>query len=199
MSNKLKYFVIGISIVAAYFAFTVYQKRSNETQVAKSAAPAAAPADAAAAAKPAEPAPMNGISKAFADQGVTNCVEKITQVTNFIGVGENTGAFLFPHLKDADKGLLSVSMEVGGDKGVFAYASANFAPTGKNTCSGQYDAVAYWPQACIDVAKTQFKGAKIASLLKKNIGVIELGPTTRVFLMGVDKEACVTIKKELVF
>ena len=143
------------------------------------------------------PADANPLTKAFAGKGVTSCAARINQVTNFLGSGGTTGAFLFIPSQKVNQQLVSASMEVVDKDKKSAYMSASFASNQANGCGAVYDAIAWWPNKCEEVASSQFNGKKSIGNLKQSIGVLDLGPTTRVFLMPAG-DGCISIKKEVV-
>ncbi len=141
----------------------------------------------------------NSITQSFIGQGATACSAQINQVTNFLGTGGATGAFLFVPPSNPEKSMISSSLEIIGQNNSMAYATVTFAPNQANGCEAIYDAVTWWPQSCAVVANSQFPNQKHDGVLKQNIDVINLGPTTRVFLMPAGSSGCVSIKKEVVF
>ncbi len=139
----------------------------------------------------------NAIAKGFSDKGVVSCTARINQVTNFVGSGGATGAFLFLPPPPQDQRLASTSIEVVDKDKKSVYVSSSFAPNQANGCAAVYDAVAWWPAKCDAVASSQFPGQKQVGIIKQNIAILEINAVTRVFLMPAG-EGCISIKKEVV-
>lgn len=138
----------------------------------------------------------NSITQAFVAKGTKTCADKIDTITNFIGTGAITGAILYFPASQADKNLVSVSLEAVDKDKKSAYASASFAPNGTGGCSAVYDAVSWSADSCETVAEKQFAGKKIAGKVKENVLTLELNQNARVFLLPT-KDGCISIKKEL--
>lgn len=151
-------------------------------------------------AQQAEPTPVNpvvnGITQAVVQQGALNCAARVNQVTNFVGFTQQGGSMLMMPGTQPDQRILPIAMEVPVNGGS-AYISATFAPNQANGCGATYDAVVYWPDKCDVVTSKQFAVFKKIGLLKKEITVLDGGPTTKVFLMQAGK-GCLSIKKEVV-
>ena len=77
-----------------------------------------------------------------------------------------------------------------------AYASADFSPSFDGACGASYQAIAYWPGNCAEVAKTRFSANKLLGVVKRNIMMLELSKLGRIFLMPAGP-GCVSIKREL--
>ena len=172
--------------------------------VAQPAAPAGgepAPAQQSPA-QPAATAPQaagatNAITRAAVAQGVLSCAARINQVTNYVGYNDRSGALVMTTPgQQMDQRLLPVIMEIQTGSGV-AYASATFAPNQANGCGATYDAVAYWPLKCDQVATKQFSSFKKVGTLRKDLTVLDGGVATKVLLMTAGA-GCVSVKKELV-
>ena len=139
----------------------------------------------------------NAVTQAMVGKGALACASRINQVANFLGAGSTSaGAFLFVPTGDVDKQVVSTSMEITGADKKTSYSSATFAPNQANGCGALYEAVAWWPESCDKVAEKQFS-KKATTKLKQNIGILDIGPTIRVFLMPTN-DGCISIKKELV-
>jgi hypothetical protein len=177
--------------------------------IATFASCAGGPFDKAAPAQPAakagSPAPAlgpeaaaNPVVQAAAKAGVIACDGRINQVSSFLTSGaEKTGFFQFLPPTKPDQNIYSVSMELQGKDGAFAYASASFAPNQADGCGALYEQVAYWPASCSEVAQKLFPGMTKEGELLKNITVLVGPPTVRVFLMPAGS-GCTSIKKEVV-
>ena len=140
---------------------------------------------------------VNSITQAAVNAGVLSCTSRINQVSNFLTASNpGSGAFIFLPSDNPDRQLISVSLEIPL-KDSFAYASASFAPNQANGCGGIYETVVYWPQKCAEVAEKNFASYKKAGALSKNITMLNVDESTRIFLMTAGA-GCVSIKKEVV-
>jgi hypothetical protein len=98
--------------------------------------------------------------------------------------------------------MLEIVSPVGGlgsnsdSGGSSAYASADFSPSFDGACGASYQAIAYWPGNCAEVAKTRFSANKSLGVVKRNIMMLELSKLGRIFLMPAGA-GCVSIKREL--
>ena len=155
-----------------------------------------APAELRAGAQSVAPA-LGAVALAAAQRKIKTCVPRIDQTAKALAAGANSGAFLFNSLSDADKTILSLSLEVG-DGASSSYASATFAPLGAQGCAVAADVVAWWPANCAEVMTKAFPQVTAAGPLMRDIRVTEAGPTMRVFFMPAGA-GCVTIKKEVIF
>jgi hypothetical protein len=161
-------------------------------------APARPPASTAGSPAPTVGPDASPITQAAAKAGVISCDGRINQVSNFLTSGaEKTGFFEFIPPTKPDQNIFSVSMELQGKDGAFAYASASFAPNQADGCGALYEQVAYWPMSCTEVAQKLFSGMAREGELLKNITVLVGPPTVRVFLMPAGA-GCTSIKKEVV-
>ncbi len=166
----------------------------------QTAAPVAQPVAQPVAAVPqpqAAASVTNAITRAAVAQGILTCAARINQVTNYLGFNERAGAVLMPNAgQQADQRLFPLMMEIPTDTGA-VYVSATFAPNQANGCGATYDAVAYWPLKCDQVAAKQFSGFKKAGSVRKDVTILDGGVATKVFLMTAGA-GCMSIKKELV-
>ena len=137
------------------------------------------------------------IVQAALNAGVQACLGRIHQVSQFIGSGNQVGAFFFAPPAQPDQHLVSFSYEIRPANGPLAYASANFAPNQANGCGAEYEAIVYWPKKCKVVAAKQFAELKKGPALQKEIMVLGSASTTRIFLMPAGS-GCVSIKKEVI-
>ena len=142
-----------------------------------------APAELRAGAQTVAPA-LGAVALAAAQRKIKTCVPRIDQTAKALAAGANSGAFLFNSLSDADKTILSLSLEVGDG-----------ASSG---CAVAADVVAWWPANCAEVMTKAFPQVTAAGPLMRDIRVTEAGPTMRVFFMPAGA-GCVTIKKEVIF
>ena len=164
----------------------------------KAPARPSAPAAGSPAPKAGSETALSPIAQAAAKAGVIASGGRITQVSNFLTSGaEKTGFFQFIPPAKPDQNIFSVSMELVGKDGAYAYASASFAPNQADGCGALYEQVAYWPMSCTDVAQKLFPAMAKEGELLKNITVLAGPPTVRVFLMPAGS-GCTSIKKEVV-
>lgn len=143
---------------------------------------------------------INGLAQAAANVGVTDCVGRIHQVTDFLTTGSKSGAFLFLAPTDANRHVISSSLEVQSG-GASTYASASFAPYGFGACGALYETVSYWSSPCDEVGARIFPSfSKAGSLGGQGgtIAMLEGNPSVRVFLMPAG-QGCISIKKEMLY
>lgn len=141
--------------------------------------------------------PTNQIATVMFSTGVRNCATRIDQISNFLTKGTQSSALLFLPEREPDNSMVSVSLEVQGEGIPRAYGSATFSPNTAIGCSGVYETVQYWPESCNAVAAKRFKGAVSTGSLGGEIGMLNIGPSARVFLMRATGGSCVSIKKEI--
>jgi hypothetical protein len=141
--------------------------------------------------------PTNQIATVMFSTGVRNCATRIDQISNFLTKGTKASALLFLPEREPDNSMVSVSMEVQGEGIPRAYGSATFSPNTAIGCSGMYETVQFWPESCNTVAAKHFKGAVSTGSLGGEIGMFNIGPAARVFLMRATGSSCVSIKKEV--
>ena len=119
-------------------------------------------------------------------------------MSQFLGYqAANTGALLMPGAGPADRALLGISLELPTADSV-GYVTSVFVPDPANGCIGSYDAVVYWPRICSEVASQVFGGARPVGALQQRIQMLEVGPSSRIFLMPAGAQGCVSIKRELI-
>jgi len=161
------------------------------------------------AAQPAEPSNA-GLGKAlgelFVRAGAVSCAPRIEQVGDFLLQGGEAGVFLFLPESAPDQRQVGLSLEIASPVGgpgsnsasgsPSAYASADFSPSVDGTCGASYQAIAYWPGSCAEVAKTRFPTNKSLGVVKRSILMLELSKLGRIFLMPAGA-GCVSIKREL--
>ena len=169
------------------------------------AAPAAAPASGQGAgahvklrkAKPPAAPKINGLAQAAANVGIIDCVGRIQQVSDYLTGQSKSGAYLFLAPVEPNHHLASASLEIQAGN-VSTYASANFSPNGAGSCGGMYETVAYWANACEDVATRVFTRYPSAGKLSASITMLDGGPALRIFLMPAG-QGCLSIKKEMIY
>jgi hypothetical protein len=140
---------------------------------------------------------QNKVTGQMLSAGVRNCSGRVDQVANFLTRGTQSSALLFIPDREPDNMMVSMSAEVQAEGVPRAYASATFSPNTAMGCAGVYESVQYWSESCNVVAAKNFKGGTPAGPLGAEIGILNIGPSARVFLMRATSTSCVTIKKEL--
>jgi hypothetical protein len=141
--------------------------------------------------------PQNKVTAQMLASGVRSCAGRVDQVATFLTRGTQSSALLFIPERDADNMMVSMSAEVQAEGVPRAYASATFSPNTAMGCSGLYESVQYWSESCNLVAARHFKGGTPVGPLGSEIGILNIGPSARVFLMRATSNSCVTIKKEV--
>ena len=140
---------------------------------------------------------FNGLAQTAINAGITDCVGRIQQVTDFLTANSKSGAFLFIAPADTNRQIVSASLEIQAGA-VSSYASASFAPAGNNACSAMYETVSYWANECETVAKRAFPTLPAAGKLGGSISMLDGGHNMRIFLMPAG-QGCLSIKKEVVY
>ena len=134
---------------------------------------------------------------AFMVAGNFSCAPRIKQVGDYLLRGGESGAFLFFNEAAPDQRQVGVALEIASPaSGTSSYASAEFSPEASGDCGASYQAIAYWPTNCAELARTKFADNPPLGLLKRNITVLKLNKLGRVFLMPAGP-GCVSIKREL--
>jgi hypothetical protein len=153
--------------------------------------------------KPAAPPPaaaepkLNAIAQTARNAGVVNCLGPVQEVTEFLTAKNKSGAFLFLPPADANRHLLSTSLEVQSG-GASSYVGASVAPLPGGGCGALYEAVSYWANDCNDVASKVFTALPAGGKLGETITMLDGGANLRVFLMPVGS-GCLSIKKEVIY
>lgn len=174
------------------------------TTAASPAAPVARPSAASSTVQSPVPsaasnARPHAVTLAAAQQGVLACSGRINQITQFLGVDDKSGAVLMLPPMQPDQRFVALAVEMPSPStGNSAYVSATFAPNQANGCGATYEALAYWPQNCEDVARQAFAALKPLGRLKKDIAVLDGGAQLKVFLMPAGVAGCMSIKREMV-
>ena len=140
---------------------------------------------------------FNGLAQTAINAGITDCVGRIQQVTDFLTANSKSGAFLFIAPADTNRQIVSASLEIQAGA-VSSYASASFAPAGNNACSAMYETVSYWANECETVAKRAFPTFPTAGKLGGSISMLNGGANLKIFLMPAG-QGCLSIKKEIVY
>ena len=139
---------------------------------------------------------INGAVAAYEKTGVKRCLQRISQVTDFLTTGSKSSMFLFSPPDQPDNRMLSTSMEIAQASGL-SYASASFHPR-DGGCGSVYEAVTYWQDSCDAVAKRVYPSLRQTGLVQTYIRVMDGGPAMRLFLMPAGT-GCVAIKKEVLY
>lgn len=140
---------------------------------------------------------INAIAGAAAKSGVNRCLGRINQVTNFVIANSQSGTYLFVSPNQPDKSIVSANLEVQASNAL-TFASASFAPTGSDGCSGMYEAVTYWGENCDTVGTKGFPQLKKLGVIQRHVQVLQGDGTMRIFLMPAG-QGCISIKKEVIF
>ena len=151
---------------------------------------------AAPPAAPTEPK-LNSITQAAKNAGIVYCLGHIQEVSEFLTAKNRSGVFLFMPPADANRHLMSTSLEVQNG-GVSSYVGATFAPLPGGGCGAQYESVSYWANDCQTVASKVFSDLPAGGKLVEAITMLDGGANLRVFLMPVG-QGCLSIKKEVIY
>lgn len=181
----------GRLLLAVLFVllFQVFFLSSAHSQANPAGAPSLMPA--------AEAGP-NAMTQALVQRGVLSCAARVEQVSRFLGFGPQAGAHLMPPGAPADQRLFSVQMELPAGAGGNSFVDMSFAPQQANGCGATYQTVSFWPQSCETVGNEQFAGFKPSQPLQRDVTVLNVSPSTKVFLMRAGSAGCISMKKEIV-
>jgi hypothetical protein len=138
------------------------------------------------------------LTRAVVQRGVLTCAARVEQVSRFLGFGPQAGAHLMPPAAPADQRLFSMQMELPAGAEGNSFVDMSFAPGQANGCGATYQTVTYWPQSCASVGNQQFATLKPSQPLQRDVTVLNISPTTKVFLMRAGNAGCISIKKEIV-
>ncbi len=141
---------------------------------------------------------LNGVTQVAGDAGVSTCLGRIEQVSQFITAKSQSKFLMFLPTTDANRQMTSASFEVQLSNQQVGYATMTAAPALAG-CDALYETVIYWPDDCDAVAEKNFSQAKLLGVIQKEIKALEAGPTLRIFLMPAGEQGCVSIKKEVIF
>lgn len=148
--------------------------------------------------QPAAEAGPNAMTQALVQRGVLSCAARVEQVSRFLGFGPQAGAHLMPPGAPADQRLFSVQMELQAGAGGNSFVDMSFAPQQANGCGATYQTVSFWPQSCETVGNEQFAGLKPSPPMQRDVTVLNVSPSTKVFLMRAGNAGCISMKKEIV-
>lgn len=140
----------------------------------------------------------NALTQALVQRGVLSCAARVEQVSRFLGFGSQVGAHLMPPTAPADQRLFSVQMELPAGAGSNSFVDMSFAPQQANGCGATYQTVSFWPDSCETVGSQQFANLKPSLPIQRDVTVLNLSATTKVFLMRAGTAGCISIKKEIV-
>lgn len=142
--------------------------------------------------------PANPFTQAAAKAGLSKCVRRIGQITDFVTAKTQSKGLLFTAPKTPDSRISSISLEIRSPNAL-SYAGATFAPgSPAGECGGLYEAVTYWNNRCDDVGAKAFGKFKRTTPLREAIATLDGGPNVKVFLMPAG-QGCVSIKKEMIY
>ena len=142
------------------------------------------------------PVNLGVVAQGAAQSGIRRCLPRIDQVVNFLSAGAQTGAMVFVPPTDADNRQSSVTLEMLGSNGL-SYVDTSYAPNAVG-CDAMYQTVTYWTDSCEQVAKVAFPHFAKSTPLRQYIGILDGGPSAKVFLMPAGP-GCISIKKEVLF
>jgi len=158
---------------------------------------AAACAQQVAPAAPAGP-DANTLAQLARTAGIQKCATAAGAVSpSMTGSGAEHGALLMAHPVAPDATMFGATIERTTERGP-SLVSAWFAPTPRGNCDVGYDMIDVWPKACQDVAREVFNHAAPLVGLGRSVGVIVLGATHHVYLIGTPS-GCVSIRKEALY
>ena len=188
------------------------KRAASQAAPVKTPAPVAAPSTSGPGKMPLPVAASSaaGLGKAlgelFVRAGAVTCAPRVEQVGDLLLQGGEAGVFLFLPESAVDQRQIGLALEIAspvggpgsnsGSGSPSAYASADFSPSVDGTCGASYQAIAYWPGSCAEVAKTRFSANKSLGVVKRSIMMLELSKFGRIFLMPAGA-GCVSIKREL--
>lgn len=130
--------------------------------------------------------------------GVQKCAQAAGAVSpSMTGFGAEHGALFMAHPAAPDAAMFGATIERTTERGP-SLVSAWFAPTPRGNCDVGYDMIDVWPKACQDVAREVFNHAAPLVGVGRSVGVIALGATHHVYLIGT-QAGCVSIRKEVLY
>lgn len=135
----------------------------------------------------------NAITRAAVGLGVLTCAARVQQVTQFLGVSQDTRVSIRRPVNPPDRNSFSVAMSVATD-GTTGLALAEFYPS-QGGCRASYTITVNLDQSCEALRDTSFLGMNAVSPLAENIQGLNGPNSMRVFLVDVGA-ACTVIKTE---
>jgi hypothetical protein len=155
----------------------------------------------ALAQQPTDPAPAqsgqtsvtNAITQTAVSLGALTCAARVQQVTQFLGVNQETRVSIRRPVNPPDMNSFSVAMTVATD-GTTGLALADFYPTQRG-CKASYTITVNLDQSCEALGEAGFPEMNAASPLAENIQALNGPNNMRVFLVGFGA-GCTVVKTE---
>lgn len=131
------------------------------------------------------------------DRGdLTTCAPKLQEAAEFLFENSPAAIRLQPLGPDPNRWPTVLTIESShATNGATRFATVMMAPAG--TCSGFYQQVIYWPQACSIVKKQVFQAYANERTLLRAVRLSDANPGLQVALMPAGA-GCISIKKELI-
>ena len=166
-------------------------------QAAHKQAAASAPAGGAVAAAmgPVVEPPAQRLSEALSQIGLTACAAPVMQAGSFLFENGEANFTVQPLGPDANRWPTVVMIEgAHAAMGKTRLSTLTIAPGAG--CSGFYQQVIYWTQACPELKRTVFAPFNTTRVLLRNVQISELNAGVQLYLMPAGT-GCVSVKKEL--
>lgn len=146
-------------------------------------------------------ATLNPITQAIQKTGVINCLGMINQVSNlYITAEQKSGVALSVSPQNPNDHLVSLTLETQSPTDTLSYTNADFAPSATGGCGTVFESVVYWKQSCKNLASKVFGQLLNKGVILNNIIALQgQEPQLRVYLMPVEKNRCISIRKETIF
>jgi hypothetical protein len=158
-------------------------------------AAAAAPNAVAAAMGPVVQPPAQRLAQALTQIGLTACAAPVMQAGSFLFENGEANFTIQPLGPDANRWPTVVMIEgAHATMGKTRLSTLTIAPGAG--CSGFYQQVIYWPQACPELKRTVFAPFTSTRVLLRNVQISELNAGVQLYLMPAGT-GCVSVKKEL--
>ena len=143
------------------------------------------------------PKPLDRLNAAIKQINISACAPVISQAAAFLFDKGDVQFVVQPLGPDTNRWPTVVTSEgVSGDKQQTRLSTLIVAPSG--SCSGLYQQVIYWPEACAAVKARVFADFKGEKLFLRNVRVSEANPGLQLYLMPAGATGCVSVKKELI-
>lgn len=140
----------------------------------------------------------NTLAQLARTAGIQKCAPAASAVSpSMTGFGAEHGAVLMAHPVAPDAAMFGATIERTTERGP-SLVSAWFAPSARGNCDVGYDMIDVWPKACQDVAREVFNHTAALVGVGRSIGVIALGATHHVYLIGTPT-GCISIRKEVLY
>lgn len=128
---------------------------------------------------------------------LTTCAPVFSQAAAFLFDRGDVQFVVQPLGPNANRWPTVITSEgANGDKQQTRLTTLVIAPAG--SCSGLYQQVIYWPEACAAVKARVFADFKNEKLFLRNVRVSEGNPGLQLYLMPAGAGGCVSVKKELI-